>query len=227
MPIVPSDRRNRVFIGGIGDRITKEDIEAEFGRYGKLTNVWVAQNPPGFAFVEFDHIAEADLAVNEMNGKSFMGSANKIRVEHSHGGKSRNGRRGGGGGRFDGPRSSFGGGPRGFNSGGDGGYRSNGGGYRRMGRDGGGFGGGSGRFDGGDKRRPFQSGGGGGGRFPSGGGGGGGPPRYGRSDRPYGGPRRSRSPSGRSNKYPPRIEPMSDHGFSPIGGGGYGNPSQY
>ncbi|OTF80370.1 RNA binding domain containing protein, partial [Euroglyphus maynei] len=106
MPIVPSERRNRVFIGGIGDRITKEDIETEFGRYGKLTNVWVAQNPPGFAFVEFDHISEADLAVSEMNGKSFLGSANKIRVEHSHGGKSRNGRRGGG--RFDGSRS-FGG----------------------------------------------------------------------------------------------------------------------
>lgn len=26
MPIVPSDRRNRVFIGGIGDRITKEGL---------------------------------------------------------------------------------------------------------------------------------------------------------------------------------------------------------
>lgn len=153
-----------------------------------MTNVWVAQNPPGFAFVEFDHISEADLAVSEMNGKSFLGSTNKIRVEHSHGGKSRNGRRGGG--RFDGSRS-FGG--RGFS--GDSGYRSNGGEYRRIGREGGGFGGGSGgRFDNGDKRRPFNSGGGGGGRFPSGGGG---PPRYGRSDRPYGGPRRSRSPSGR------------------------------
>src|SRR5699024_2242752 len=84
------ERKNRVFIGGISDRIQKEDIEREFGQFGKLTNVWVAQNPPGFAFVEFDHISEADLAVSEMNGKSFLGSLNKIRVEHSHGGGSRN-----------------------------------------------------------------------------------------------------------------------------------------
>src|SRR5699024_5723674 len=72
-------RRNRVFIGGISDRIQKEDIEREFAQFGKLTNVWVAQNPPGFAFVEYDHISEADLAVAEMNGKSFLSSLNKIR----------------------------------------------------------------------------------------------------------------------------------------------------
>lgn len=185
MPSIPMERRNRVFIGGIGDRITKEDIESEFGRFGKLTNVWVAQNPPGFAFVEYDHISEADLAVSEMNGKAFLGSANKIRVEHSHGGKSRRFR----GGNFN-QRNSFnprgGGRDRGF-GGGSPGYRSNGG-FNR--RDGGFGGGGGGRFDDG-KRRPFQSGGGGGGgRFQSG------PARYVRNDRGYGGPRRSRSPIG-------------------------------
>ncbi|KAF7487954.1 hypothetical protein SSS_07242 [Sarcoptes scabiei] len=187
MPTI--ERRNRVFIGGIGDRITKEEIESQFSRFGKLTNVWVAQNPPGFAFVEYDHISEADLAVSEMNGKSFMGSGNKIRVEHSHGGRSR--RRGPGGfsqSRSFSPRSSNGGRDRFRGSSPS--YRSNGsGGFRR---EGGSFGGGpGGRFDGGDRRRPFPSGGGPSGRFQSGG-----QPRYGRYERSYGGGRRSRSPIG-------------------------------
>lgn len=81
-----SERRNRVFIGGISDRVQKEDIEKEFGRFGKLNSVWVAQNPPGFAFVEYENADQADLAVIEMNGKPFLHSPNNIRVEHSHGG---------------------------------------------------------------------------------------------------------------------------------------------
>lgn len=184
------ERKNRVFIGGISDRIQKEDIEKEFCRFGKLTNVWVAQNPPGFAFVEYDHMSEADLAVSEMNGKAFLGSQNKIRVEHSHGGRSRM-RRGPGGG--PGRGSSFGSSRMPsrdrFSQGS--GYRSNGGpgGYRR--RDSGGYGGGGGGggYQNGDKRRSFgQSG-----RF---GGDRGGPPRYrSNGDRSYG-MRRSRSPMG-------------------------------
>lgn len=165
------ERKNRVFIGGISDRIQKEDIEREFGRFGKLTNVWVAQNPPGFAFVEFDHISEADLAVSEMNGKSFLGSLNKIRVEHSHGGGSRNRQR-------RGPPGNMGGrGSPGYNSGGgrvsrdrynsgssyDDGYRGSNGnsnGYQRRDRSdgynsGGGRYEGGGRYDGGDRRRNF------------------------------------------------------------------------
>lgn len=187
MSDTPSDRKNRVFIGGISDRIQKDDIEREFSRFGKLTNVWVAQNPPGFAFVEFDHISEADLAVAEMNGKSFLGSLNKIRVEHSHGGGSRNRMRrgmnrgpsymsgGGGGGRMNRERynsgSSYDGGYRGSN-----GYPSNG--YPR--RDG--YNSGGGRYDGGERRRTFTPSSNG--RYNSG------PPRYrsnSGSDRGYNG----------------------------------------
>lgn len=198
--------KNRVFIGGIG-RTQKEEIEREFGRFGKLTKVWVAQNPPGFAFVEYDHISEADLAVSEMNGQSLLGSANKIRVEHSHGDNSRSrgrgprdqnrGPPGGGYGMSRGPPRdrAYGGG--GYDNGGGGGYRNRS--YNNNNSYGSNGGGGSRYSDGGDRRRQFgssngrQSGGGparyrhdsGGDRYNGGGGG----PRY-RSRSPQAGGRR-------------------------------------
>jgi hypothetical protein len=38
---------NKVYIGNLNPRATERDIEDEFGRYGKLVNVWVARKPPG------------------------------------------------------------------------------------------------------------------------------------------------------------------------------------
>ena len=38
---------NKVYIGNLNPRATERDIEDEFGRFGKLTNVWVARKPPG------------------------------------------------------------------------------------------------------------------------------------------------------------------------------------
>lgn len=71
----------RVFIGGLEGPVTKEDIEGEFSKFGKLDNVWIAQNPPGFAFIVYETEQGAEDAVNKMNGETFMGA--KIRVEHS------------------------------------------------------------------------------------------------------------------------------------------------
>lgn len=91
--------RHRVFIGGISAEVSKDEIEKELGKYGKLNSVWVAQNPPGFAFVEFDHGNDADEAVRCLNGQSLFDDGNKLRVEHSRpkqgGGGGRSGRDGG------------------------------------------------------------------------------------------------------------------------------------
>ncbi len=37
-------------------------------RYGPLRNVWVARNPPGFAFVEFEDPRDAEDAVKALDG---------------------------------------------------------------------------------------------------------------------------------------------------------------
>ncbi|KAL3183695.1 hypothetical protein MRX96_033782 [Rhipicephalus microplus] len=64
----------RIFVGGLGDNMAKDDLEREFGKYGRLNQVWVAQNPPGFAFLEFDDDRDADEAIRNMNGVVLNGS---------------------------------------------------------------------------------------------------------------------------------------------------------
>jgi len=164
----------RLYVGGISDDVKREHLEELFSKYGKCEHVWVAFNPPGFAFVNFESEESATDAVEALNGEDFMGC--KLRVEVSRprapGGRGRGGGRGGG-------------------------YRGGGGGYDRGSRGGGGYGGGGGGFrgsrDGGSRSRYDDYGsssrGRGGSRgFSSGGGSGG----YNSSSR-Y----RSRSPVGR------------------------------
>ena len=40
----------KVYIGNLGNNASKYDLEDAFAKYGPLKNVWVARNPPGFAF---------------------------------------------------------------------------------------------------------------------------------------------------------------------------------
>lgn len=37
--------------GNLDPESTSSELEEIFRRYGKLSNIWVARNPPGFAFV--------------------------------------------------------------------------------------------------------------------------------------------------------------------------------
>ncbi|GFR26065.1 RRM domain-containing protein, partial [Trichonephila clavata] len=105
-------------------------------KYKNGTQVWVARNPPGFAFIDFEDDEAADEAIKEMNGATINGSEIRVDVSRS------NGRRGRGG--FRGSRND------GFSRGGRGGYDS---GFRRGGGGGGGYRGGRGggsRYGGGD-----------------------------------------------------------------------------
>lgn len=44
----------KVYVGDLGSSASKQEIEDAFSYYGSLRSVWVARNPPGFAFVEFE-----------------------------------------------------------------------------------------------------------------------------------------------------------------------------
>jgi RNA recognition motif-containing protein len=52
-----------------GADASKEELESAFGYYGPLRSVWVARNPPGFAFIDFEDIRDAEDAVRNLDGK--------------------------------------------------------------------------------------------------------------------------------------------------------------
>jgi len=74
---------SRVYIGNLGNNGSRRELEREFERFGPLRDVWVARNPPGFAFVLFEDARDAEDAVYEMDGKYLCGE--KIRVEMARG----------------------------------------------------------------------------------------------------------------------------------------------
>uniref|UniRef100_A0A8C4PZ84 Serine and arginine rich splicing factor 3 n=1 Tax=Eptatretus burgeri TaxID=7764 RepID=A0A8C4PZ84_EPTBU len=75
----------KVYVGNLGNSGNKADLEQSFSYYGPLRNVWVARNPPGFAFVEFEDPRDAADAVREMDGRTLCGC--RVRVELSNGEK--------------------------------------------------------------------------------------------------------------------------------------------
>ena len=89
----------KVYVGNLGNHADKYELEDCFGKYGHLKDVWVARNPPGFAFIVFEDSRDAEDAVKGLDGTRVCG--NRVRVEMSNGGGGRGGGgRGGGGGRF-------------------------------------------------------------------------------------------------------------------------------
>ncbi|KQP12921.1 RNA-binding protein [Pseudorhodoferax sp. Leaf265] len=176
---------NKLYVGNLPYSVRDSDLEQSFSQFGTVTSAKVMMErdtgrSKGFGFVEMGSDAEAQAAINGMNGQSLGGRScvvNEARPMEARPPRS-GGYGGGGGGGYGG------GGGGGYGGGGGGGYGGGGGG--RSG--GGGYGGGGGR--GGD-----SYGGGGGGR--SGGGGGDGGFRS-----PYGsGPRGGGGGRGGNNSY--------------------------
>nr|CAD7400990.1 unnamed protein product [Timema cristinae] len=52
-----------------GSAASKQELEEAFSYYGPLRNVWVARNPPGFAFVEFEDPRDAEDAVRGLDAQ--------------------------------------------------------------------------------------------------------------------------------------------------------------
>ncbi|XP_022100404.1 serine/arginine-rich splicing factor 7-like isoform X2 [Acanthaster planci] len=77
----------KVYVGNLGSGASRHELEDAFIKYGDLTNVWVARNPPGFAFVEFKNRSDALRAVDGLDDCYLCGR--RITVEMSTG-ESRN-----------------------------------------------------------------------------------------------------------------------------------------
>jgi RNA recognition motif-containing protein len=140
---------NKLYVGNLAYSVRDESLQSAFSQFGTVTSAKVMMDretgrSKGFGFVEMGNDAEAQAAINGMNGQPLEGRP--VVVNEARPREDRPGGFGGGGGR-----GGYGGG------GGGGGY--------------GGGGGGGGRSPyGGGGRSPY----GGGGRGGYGGGGGGG-----------------------------------------------------
>jgi hypothetical protein len=171
---------NKLYVGNLPYSVRDGDLEQSFGQFGTVTSAKVMMErdtgrSKGFGFVEMGSDAEAQAAINGMNGQPLGGRS--LVVNEARPMEPRPPRSGGGG-------YGGGGGGGGYGGGGGGGY---GGGGGREG--GGGYGGGGGRREGG-------GGYGGGGRREGAGGG-----NDGNFRSPYGGGGARNSGSSGRNEY--------------------------
>ena len=148
---------NKLYVGNLPYSVRDEDLQQSFGQFGAVTSAKVMMErdtgrSKGFGFVEMGSDAEAQAAINGMNGQPLGGRS--VVVNEARPMEARPPRTGG----FGGGGGGYGGGAGG--GGGGGGYGGGAGGGRSGGGSEGGF------------RSPYGGGGAGGGR--SGGGGGGG-----------------------------------------------------
>jgi cold-inducible RNA-binding protein len=138
---------NKLYVGNLPYTVRDEDLQQAFGDFGTVNSAKVMMErdtgrSKGFGFVEMGSDAEAQAAVEGMNGQSLGGRS--LVVNEARPMEARPPRTGGGG--FGGGRREGGGG---FGGGGnDGGFRSpyGGGGGGGGRREGGGGGGGRGGY---------------------------------------------------------------------------------
>ncbi len=131
---------NRLYVGNLAFHTTEDTLLQVFGSCGTVTEAKLVIDREtgrsrGFAFVSMSSDAEANAAIEQLNGTDLDGRALRVNIAEER-------RPGGGGGGFRGGRGGGGGG---------GGFRG--------GRGGGGGGGGG--FRGGDRGRDRGRGGGG------------------------------------------------------------------
>eukprot|EP00437_Effrenium_voratum_P017242 CAMPEP_0181457630 /NCGR_PEP_ID=MMETSP1110-20121109/31885_1 /TAXON_ID=174948 /ORGANISM="Symbiodinium sp., Strain CCMP421" /LENGTH=155 /DNA_ID=CAMNT_0023582077 /DNA_START=184 /DNA_END=652 /DNA_ORIENTATION=+ len=76
----------RLYVGNLPKErpVERNELEEKFEKFGRVVDIWVARQPPGFAFVTMDDENEANEAVKELDGSKVGGE--RIRVEVSKGG---------------------------------------------------------------------------------------------------------------------------------------------
>ena len=119
---------NKLYVGNLPYTVRDEDLQQSFSAFGSVNSAKVMMErdtgrSKGFGFVEMGSDAEAQAAINGMNGQSLGGrsiTVNEARPMEAR--PPRTGGFGGGGGGYGGGRSGGGG----YGGGGD---RSGGGGY--------------------------------------------------------------------------------------------------
>lgn len=143
---------NKLYVGNLSYNVRDDDLQQAFATYGSVASAKVMMDrdtgrSKGFGFVEMGSDAEAQAAINGLNGQALDGRA--VVVNEARPREERPGGFGGGGGRSGGGGFGGGGGGGGYGGGGGGGRSGGGGGGYGSGgggRSGGGGGGGRGGY---------------------------------------------------------------------------------
>ena len=101
-----------IYVGNLSYDASSEDLRKAFEAYGEVSSANIIKDkysgqPRGFGFVEMPNKAEAQTAIESLNGKDILGQ--QINVNEARPREDRGGSRGQGGNRG---RSGFGGGRR-------------------------------------------------------------------------------------------------------------------
>jgi RNA recognition motif-containing protein len=125
---------NKLYVGNLPYQVRDQDLEQAFSPFGAVTSAKVMMErdtgrSKGFGFVEMGSDAEAQEAINGMNGQSLGGRSlvvNEARPMEARPPRSGGYGGGGGGGNYGGGggRGGYGGGGGGGGSRGEGGFRS-------------------------------------------------------------------------------------------------------
>ncbi|OSZ79150.1 RNA-binding protein [Chitinophagaceae bacterium IBVUCB1] len=99
-----------IFVGNLNFKTTEEELRGEFSAFGTVDNVHIVMDKftgraRGFAFVEMPEQAEAQAAIDRLNGatvgqRQIVVNEAKPRTEGGGGGNRGGGNRDGGGGGY-------------------------------------------------------------------------------------------------------------------------------
>ena len=88
----------KIYVGNMPYEMTEDDLRKAFEAHGQVDSVAVITDKftgraKGFGFVEMPNGAEAQAAIDALNGKDFMGRALKVNEARPRAEGSRNGGR--------------------------------------------------------------------------------------------------------------------------------------
>ncbi len=94
-----------IYVGNLSYEVTEEDLRQAFGAFGQVESVNIIKDKysgesKGFGFVEMPDKAEAQSAIEDLNGKELKGRDLKVSEARPRSEGSRDGGSRGGGRRF-------------------------------------------------------------------------------------------------------------------------------
>jgi hypothetical protein len=79
----------KIYIGcpeiGVDAGISEDHIKEAFEKFGRVAKTWVARQPAGFAFVEYEDERDAEDAIKDMDGQELQGHRLKVEMSKSGG----------------------------------------------------------------------------------------------------------------------------------------------